>query len=95
MKYINLVQFIDDLSRVIEARPKHHEYIKKLGGENRLWAAGPLSDRAGALFIYEAPDQESAEVLVREDPFYLDGVLASYELHPWQALLLQAELPPQ
>ena len=95
MKYINLVQFIDDLSRVTEARPKHHDYLKKLGGENRLWAAGPLTDRAGAFFIYEAPDQESAKALVHEDPFYTDGVLASYELHPWQALLLRSELSDQ
>jgi uncharacterized protein YciI len=87
MKFIHLCRYIDDLNRVAELRPAHRQYMAQLDSENRLWAAGPFADGTGALFIYEAADQQAAEAILHADPYFTGGALAKSELAAWSPAL--------
>jgi uncharacterized protein YciI len=87
MKFIHLCHYIEDLERVAELRPAHRQYMAQLDAENKLWAAGPFTNGAGALFIYEALDQHAAEAIREADPYYSGRVLANSELLAWSPAL--------
>lgn len=90
MKFMNVCHYISDLDRVATLRPAHRKYMDELDQQGRLWAAGPLANGLGALFIYEAPNEEQAEEVFRNDPYALGGVIESHELAAWDAALYNA-----
>ncbi|MEZ3498604.1 hypothetical protein HP564_03465 [Pantoea sp. KPR_PJ] len=54
----------------------------------RIKAAGSLRQKpderpAGALWIVEAENEEQALALFAEDPFWVEGLRASVEIHAW------------
>jgi uncharacterized protein len=92
MKFINMCRYIDDLDRVAELRPSHRMYMAQLESEGKLWAAGPFENGTGALFIYEAVDQHTAEEIVRADPYFTGGAFATSELVAWSPALYNTVL---
>jgi uncharacterized protein len=90
MKFVHLCHYIDDLDRVAELRPAHRQYMAQLDSQNKLWAAGPFADGTGALFIYEAPDQQAAEEIFHADPYFTGRVLAISNLTAWSPALYNA-----
>jgi uncharacterized protein YciI len=87
MKFIHLCHYIEDLDRVAELRPAHRQYMAQLDAESKLWAAGPFENGKGALFIYEAVDQQAAEEIRQVDPYVTGGALAVSELTAWSPAL--------
>jgi uncharacterized protein YciI len=92
MKFINYVKYISDSRRVEDVRPRHREYMAQLTAAKSLFSAGPFGDLSGALFIYEAGTLSEAEALFANDPYRIEGVVASFEITQWQLLSLNKDL---
>jgi uncharacterized protein YciI len=92
MKFINYVKYISDPRRVAEVRPRHREYMARLTANQLVFAAGPFADLSGALFIYETEGHSEAESLFANDPYRIEGVVASYEINRWELLGLNKAL---
>jgi uncharacterized protein YciI len=53
-----------------------------------LLAAGPFTDNAGALNVYEAETLEQVDKRLRGDPFHAAGVMVKWHIQPltdWSA----------
>lgn len=70
-----------------EVRPRHLAHWKPWDDAGRVVAAGPMTDFAGSLFIVEAADQAVAEAHIAADPYFLEGVFARWEVHPFKPVL--------
>jgi uncharacterized protein len=92
MKFVNLITYVADESRIEDVRPLHRAYAQKLKAEGKIVIAGPFRDGAGALIVYEAKSQDEAEALASNDPFFTRGVWATHEIHPWEILGVNHEL---
>jgi uncharacterized protein len=92
MKFVNYAKYIKDQEKLSALRPAHREYAAGLMASGKLVAAGPFIDGSGALFIYEADTLQEAESLFSSDPFAAGGVIASYDIAPWQVLGVNADL---
>lgn len=84
MKFATTIVYADDADTIARVRPTHREYLTALKEQGKLWASGPFEDDSGALIIYEADEQQAAEELVHNDPFYKAGVFQSYTMKPWR-----------
>lgn len=66
-------------------RPAHLEGLEALSAAGRVRHAGPLLDAGGApigsLVVFEAPSLEEARAIAARDPYVVDGVFASHEVH--------------
>ena len=75
----------DGLDHRLAVRPAHLEHLRTLG--EKLVFAGPFLDDdekpKGSLMVIEAPSQQAAEALARQDPFVAQGVFARYEIRRW------------
>ena len=58
---------------------------------NQIEAAGPLIDSENkgrdGLWVLDAPDRETVEQVIREDPFWPTGLRASYAILEWTQVL--------
>src|SRR5262249_8633367 len=86
MKFMNFAKY-GQLDVVARVRPAHFAYADDLRAKGKLAIGGPLLDdegrRVGLIFVYETASQEEARALARQDPFVLEGAIASFELHQW------------
>jgi uncharacterized protein YciI len=92
MKFMNLCHYVSDLTKVAAVRPAHRAYMAELDQRGQLWAAGPLADGRGGLFIYEADKLEDAQAIFQNDPYFLGQVIETHELAPWDAALYKIAL---
>lgn len=92
MKFAAIIEYTKDKSKIAEVRPAHREYLKGVLASGRLAVGGPFTDDSGAIIIYEAPTQEDAEALIRDDPFARQGVFVSWKLRPWKVVLANPNL---
>lgn len=66
-------------------RPAHREYLE---AQPELRAAAAFADEPGrALLIFAAEDLATIRDIVENDPFYLNGLISSYEVNEWQPKL--------
>jgi uncharacterized protein YciI len=72
-----------DESRLAAARPVHWKYDQTLEGAGKMALAGPFANDQGGLFVYNAPRREEALSYLKQDPFAVEGVFASYEFLEW------------
>ncbi|MEJ8822336.1 YciI family protein [Variovorax humicola] len=86
MKFASWITYAADAATVAELRPKHRAYLASLLAQGKLVLAGPFADGSGALFVYEAPDQDAAMHLVGQDPFFTGGVFAQVQTKPWTSV---------
>ena len=78
-----------DGSRGRELRRLHREAhlrgIEALAAAGRVRHAGPLLDASGepigSLVVFEAPDREAARALAAADPYVVEGIFGSWEIH--------------
>lgn len=72
-------------------RPLHLEGLNALSAAGRLRQAGPLLDRAGqpcgSLVVFEADDLAAAQAFAAADPYIVNGVFASYDVHETKVVL--------
>jgi len=72
-----------DQSRLAAVRPAHWKYDQALEGAGKMALAGPFADDEGGLFVYNAARREEALSYLKQDPFAVEGVFASYEFLEW------------
>ena len=94
MKFAALIEYSPDKAKIAALRPVHRQYLTRLREQGQLAAAGPITDDSGALIIYEADSREDAEALLRNDPFHQHGIFLSYQLRPWNPVIVNRELFP-
>jgi uncharacterized protein YciI len=92
MKIVNLVTYIDDAKKVASIGPVHRAFMADLGEQHRVIAGGPFIDGTGALFIYEVDGLQAAQALFAQDPYSLEGAIASHTMHSWELVRVYPEL---
>ena len=78
-----------DGPRGAELRKQHREAhlkgIEALDREGRIRHAGPLLDDAGSpmgsVVVFEAADLAAARALAAADPYVVEGIFGSWEVH--------------
>ena len=75
-------------------RPQHRAYLASLKESGRLAASGPFADGSGALIVYEAESADTAEALLKGDPFHANGVFLRWQLRPWNTVMANRDLFP-
>jgi uncharacterized protein YciI len=81
--FANYAKYVADKSRLATVRPAHWEYDRTLRTDGKLALAGPFANDEGGLFVYNSVRKEEAVSYLKQDPFALEGVFASYELFEW------------
>lgn len=79
--------FADDEAVRLETRPKHREYLKTLLEAGNIVLSGPFVDDSGALLVLEAPDRETVEGFLANDPYKDAGVVASTLVREWNIVM--------
>jgi uncharacterized protein len=86
MKFAASIEYSEDATLVEAHRPAHRAYLTSLLNEGKLFASGPYADGSGALIIYEADSLDSAETILKADPFHAAGVFLGWTLRPWKVI---------
>jgi uncharacterized protein len=92
MKIAAIVQYTPDASLIAKVRPAHRQYLTSVFEQGKLAISGPFSDDRGGLMVYEAASAEEVEAIIAEDPFARQGVFLSWELRPWNVVLVNKSL---
>ena len=92
MKIAAIVQYTPDASLIAKARPAHRQYLTSVFEQGKLVISGPFTDDGGGLMVYEAASAEEVEAIIAEDPFARQGVFLSWELRPWNVVLVNKSL---
>ncbi|MGF9820608.1 YciI family protein [Brevibacillus agri] len=86
MLYVALLPIVDqELNAKI--RPAHLEYINDLYKQDKVFIAGPFTDKQGGMVIYKAASLEEARKLAEGDPVVVEGA-RTLELREWNPLEL-------
>jgi uncharacterized protein YciI len=87
MKYVMFYQTgPDGLEKATIHFPAHHARLVEFHARGVLLMAGPLVNPTdGAMGIFTS--REAAEEFIRDDPFVLNGVVASWTIHEWNEVL--------
>jgi uncharacterized protein YciI len=64
-------------------RQAHLDGLKAQKESGVLVTIGPTKDLRQVFAIYDAPDQETVEKLVEEDPYWQKGIWTEYEVKEW------------
>lgn len=82
--YVVRYDYKDDSANAQDAhRPQHRDWLAAQPG---MRAAGKTDDN-GAVLILEAEDAESLAVLLKDDPFAVEGVIESTAISGWGVAL--------
>jgi len=92
MKYAAIAVYTPDASTIAKARPAHREYLVGLKEQGKLVISGPFADDRGGLLVYEAETPAQVEALIAEDPFARQGVFVSWEIRPWNVVMINQAL---
>jgi len=92
MKYAAIAVYTPDASTIAKARPAHREYLVGLKEQGKLVISGPFADDRGGLLVYEAESPAEVEALIVEDPFARQGVFVSWEIRPWNVVMINQAL---
>ena len=68
----------------------HAEFMDKLGDEGYIVAGGPLGtedEAPGVMHVIDAPDAESIERRMSEDPWTPMRLLRTVSIEPWTVLV--------
>jgi len=95
VKFAAIIDYHPDTSKVSAARPPHRAYLAQLKKSGHLIVAGPFADMGGGLIVYEADNQEAAEQLIKDDPFYAAGVFVRWTIRPWIPVITNREALPE
>ncbi len=80
--FVATYAYTEDAEGRAAARPSHREY---LGSLPQLLASGP-TDADGAALIFEAGSAAEVDGLLDDDPFVLEGFVASRSVVGWQVV---------
>ena len=70
-------------------RPAHLAHLRGLVDAGTLVASGPWgpTDAHGGLLLFRADDRAAVQAIVDQDPFTIQGVVATSEIREWVPLL--------
>lgn len=74
-------------SREQEHWEAHAGFIDRLVAEGFILLGGPLVDEGGALLIVSARDEAEARERIRDDPWYIHGLLTLVGVKRWQIFI--------
>jgi uncharacterized protein YciI len=94
MKYAAIIDYTPERDKIARVRPVHREYIAELKKNNQIVIAGPFHDDSGGLLVYEAETPEQVDALIRNDPFFKEGVFVKWVLRPWKVVSVNPTLLP-
>jgi len=86
----------DGLAKRPATRPRHLAHLEPLDRAGRIEIAGPMFDAdgstpRGSVVIFEAENLAAAREIAARDPYVLEGVFATWEIHPFKIVF--PELP--
>jgi uncharacterized protein YciI len=71
---------------IMAVYPRHKAVVDTFVARGDVIGIGPFADRTGSLAIFRS--REAAEAFVKQDPFILEGLIASYDIREWGDQLL-------
>ncbi|HKP63646.1 MAG TPA: YciI family protein [Polyangiales bacterium] len=74
------------MSAIMAVYPRHKAVVDAFIERGEVIGIGPFGDASGSLAIFRS--RVAAEAFVKQDPFILEGLIASYEIHDWRDDLL-------
>lgn len=80
-------RYTDEPGRLGQHRPARLDWFRRLDAEGTLLASGQLvdGDLADGLLVLDAPDAATAEALLDEDPFVIEGLVTDRRVARWHA----------
>lgn len=76
------------LERRMAARPSHLEKISEIKKSGNFLFGGAILDNedkmTGSMIVYEAPDRETLDRLLKDEPYINEGVWENYEIKPFR-----------
>lgn len=88
--YALFYEVVDDyVARRAEHRDDHLRLANAANGRGELVLAGALSEPDAALLVFRAPDSSVAEEFARNDPYVVNGLVARWEVRPWNVVVGQ------
>lgn len=69
------------MSEIMAVYPRHKVVVDAFAARGEVVGIGPFTDGGGNLAIFRS--RAAAEEFVQQDPFILEGLIASYEIHDW------------
>lgn len=69
------------MDAIMAVFPRHKAVVDAFIARGDVIGIGPFADRTGSLTIFRS--REAAEAFVKQDPFALEGLIKSYEIHEW------------
>lgn len=87
--YAVTYRYVDDTTRLDEARPSHRDYLTSLAGAGLLRASGPYIDTTppSALLVFTADDEAQVRELLAADPFQEAGLVAETTVAQWNPVI--------
>jgi uncharacterized protein YciI len=68
---------------------EHAAFIDELVEEGFILLGGPLSDEGGAVLVVYADDEEEVRKRLRDDPWYVNGILRLESVKRWEIFIDQ------
>ena len=90
MKYYALFYDLADdyLKRRTEFREDHLKLAKEANKRGELIIAGAFSDPADkALLVFRVKDRSAIEEFVKNDPYFINGLIKKYEIREWTVVI--------
>ncbi|MDO5633971.1 MAG: YciI family protein [Micrococcus sp.] len=79
--------YVDDSPALDEHRPAHREFLRDLADQGICLLAGAYPGQedlpAAALLLFEGESAEAVTALLAQDPFQLEGLVASSVVRLW------------
>jgi len=81
------VEIDDIVERRAPYREAHIGQIREWLADGRVLMAGALGDPPhGGLLIFDVEDPDEVERFAREDPYVINGLVASWRVEPWSVV---------
>jgi uncharacterized protein YciI len=82
----NFIETVSDKDQIILGQ--HFDYLKRALESKQLVLAGPCTDAAFGVVIFEADSLDAANVFMNNDPAIKAGIFSG-ELHPYRISLMR------
>ena len=83
--YVVELDFDDDLRR-LEARPAHRVHLQTLFSQGTLVLAGPWTDDAGAMLVFDLPTEAALREVMAQDPYYDTPGVTVRRIREWKPI---------
>ncbi len=71
-------------------REAHLEKMRQLSKAGKIVLAGPLTDGAGSLIVFNVATKSEVELIAKTDPYVMERIFERYEIHPFKKVLPEA-----